>query len=247
MKVVGLTHRGRERARNEDCFLVRSAHPCYLLAVADGMGGHAAGDRASSLAIASLERLWAESVPQANGESRILLLRQMFNEANILLLQEAAADQDKQGMGTTLTAGLLYETHIVIGHVGDSRAYLVEEGFISLLTEDHSLVRQMVNAGTLSLEEAREHPQRHVLTRALGTAPDLEVDILEYDLAEGSTLLFCTDGLTSLVEDDEIAACIKMYSDTRQAAAELINLANARGGYDNITVVLATGIGRQTD
>jgi PPM family protein phosphatase len=247
LQVVGQSDPGRERSRNEDSYLVRAGSGLSLLAVADGMGGHVAGDVASTLAVSVLERCWdgflrENSVPfnQLSG-----IVKNMMIEANQSILTHSTDDAEKQGMGTTLTMGVLSGLNLVLGHVGDSRAYLIEEGGIKLLTEDHSLVEQLIQQGSLSPEEVQGHPQRHILTRALGTTANVEIDLVERELIEGSALLFCTDGLTNLVQDDEILNIILTEQDDPDlAVTSLIDLANKRGGYDNITVVLATGIGR---
>ncbi len=248
MQVVGLTHTGRERSRNEDSYLALSKSGVALLAVADGMGGHQAGNVASYRAIEVLGRFWAEldsteALPQ-DGLAEIV--QNLVMEANRLILDESNVDTSKQGMGTTLTTALLSGDKLFIGHVGDSRAYLIEGGRITLLTEDHSLLEQMLQHGSISPEEAEGHPQRHILTRALGTNAQVEVDLLELKLEKETTLLLCSDGLTSLVKDEEILGLVKKSKgDLNKMASTLIQLANERGGYDNITVVIATDVGRQ--
>lgn len=247
MQVVGLSHPGRERSRNEDSFLVRSGSACSLFAVADGMGGHVAGDVASTLAVSVLERCWDGLLRENPMPYNQLagIIKKMMTEANQSIFTQSAADAAKQGMGTTLTVGMLSGLNLVLGHVGDSRAYLIEEGGIKLLTEDHSLLEQLIQQGSVFPEEVQGHPQRHILTRALGTTAGVEIDLVETELKEGSVLLLSTDGLTTLVQDDEILDIIlTRQNDLALTAASLINLANERGGYDNITVVLATGIGR---
>lgn len=248
MQLVGLTHQGRERSRNEDSYLARTAGGISLCAVADGMGGHVAGDVASALAVSVLERFWTGldgSSPLARHQLSGIMQKLML-DANRLIFDKSAGNPEMQGMGTTLTVGLLSERDLVIGHVGDSRAYLIDGERIVLLTEDHSLIEQMIQQGSLSPAEARDHPQRHILTRALGIHHDVEVDVVETVAEEGSTLLLCTDGLTSLVGDEEILAKIlEKQAEPEKAAQALVELANARGGYDNITVVLAAGIGRR--
>ncbi len=247
MQVVGLSNPGRERSRNEDSYLVRSEGTFSLLAVADGMGGHVAGDVASALAVATLERCWDDmNREELSRQQMTAVVRNMINEANQSILAKSAGDAGMQGMGTTLTVALLHGRNLALGHVGDSRAYLIEGNEIKLLTEDHSLVEQLIQQGSVTPEEAQMHPQRHILTRALGTS-SAEIDLMELTVPENSSLLLCTDGLTTLVQDDEILDIIlTSQSDPRSAAAALINLANERGGFDNITVVLATGIGRHT-
>ena len=250
MQGVGISNCGRERLRNEDSYLVRLAGGRAILAVADGMGGHVAGDVASSLAIEVVERFWEKTVSSLPAAAECpgdvaAIVTTLIQEANRLVYERAAADPALQGMGTTLTVGFVEKGHLTIGHVGDSRAYLREGDVIRLLTADHSLPEQLIQNGLISPEEAQGHPQRHVLTRALGTGPEVEADLVQRELPDGATLLFCTDGLTTLVRDEELLAVLQEEQDPHAAAARLIELANGRGGHDNITVVLATDIGKQ--
>ncbi len=245
MQVTGLTNRGLERPRNEDSCFARDDTDLALLVVADGMGGHQAGNVASSLAVSMAENLWEKldrNVILSTGGARQLISRYIV-EANELIITEASSSLDKKGMGTTITAGLLCGNCLTIGHVGDSRAYLIKDNRIELLTRDHSLLEELIESGQVDPEEAKSHPQRHVLTRALGISRDLEIDVIEQDISENSILLFCTDGLTSLVHDEEILALSRETSEPQKLAESLIELANERGGYDNITVVIAAGIG----
>ena len=247
MQLAGLTNRGRERVRNEDNFFLKADSGFALLAVADGMGGHRAGNVASGLAVSTAEQLWDDldrTVPLMPEKARAIMST-LILEANKLIFDEADHSSARQGMGTTLTSGLLYDNHLTISHIGDSRAYLVHDGKIKLLTRDHSLLEQLIESGQVKPEDANNHPQRHVLTRALGTSLDPEIDITELDLEEGSILLFCTDGLTNLVNDNEILSLSLEMSDPHSLVESLIDLANSRGGYDNITVVIAIGIGGQ--
>lgn len=245
MQLQGITDRGQERQRNEDNFFAASTSETALLVVADGMGGHQAGDVASSLAVQAAERYWAGLEAGAlalPGKAR-LVLEQFMREANDLIYREAAKSSKQRGMGTTLTAALLCGPRLTIGHIGDSRAYLVREGRITLLTRDHSLVEELVDSGQVSPEEARSHPQRHILTRALGTDPQPLIDFMEWDLPPGSLILLCTDGLTGLLNDEEILAACAVHKDARRLVEALVALANERGGIDNITVVVAGEIG----
>jgi len=247
LQVAGLSDRGLERTRNEDSCLVKSDTDTALLVVADGMGGHRAGDVASDLAISTAERFWnnLDDCDSMSAEKTRELIRGLILEANQLVLQEAENSKALRGMGTTLTAGLLCGRRLTIGHIGDSRAYLITGGQIQLLTRDHSLVEELIEAGQVSPEDAHTHPQRHVLTRALGISPDLKVDVEELEVEAESILLFCTDGLTGLVSDEEILQKCLEASDPHMLAEALIKLANSRGGHDNITVVAAYVIGGQ--
>ncbi|MFO7951697.1 MAG: Stp1/IreP family PP2C-type Ser/Thr phosphatase [Bacillota bacterium] len=247
MQVAGLTNRGLERSRNEDSYFVKTEIGLVFLVVADGMGGHQAGNVASSLVVSTAEKLWEKLDPGvllSTGGARQLLSR-FITEANEIIFSEAGNNLSKRGMGTTITAGLLCDNHLTIGHVGDSRAYLIKDDQIELLTRDHSLLEELIQSGQVAPEEAQSHPQRHVLTRALGISRDLDIDFTEQEIDDNSILLFCTDGLTSLVHDKEILELSREKPESHKLAEALINLANDRGGYDNITVVVATGIGGQ--
>jgi protein phosphatase len=248
LQVIGLTHPGRERSRNEDSFLIKQSPRLHLLAVADGLGGHQAGDVASNLAVEILEQHWGEMEQELTGAPKSQLaefVQNLMYKANHALLEQSSADSTKQGMGTTLTMGLVADGHLTIGHVGDSRAYLVNGEQIRLLTEDHSLLGEMIQAGDISPDEAQGHPQRHILTRALGSSPEIKIDLIQQELEEGFGLIFCTDGLTSLVREEEILSLYLKHDDLNRLAKALIDLANKRGGFDNITVVLARDSRRQ--
>jgi len=245
--VAGLTNKGLERPRNEDNCFVEADSGSALLAVADGMGGHRAGNVASSIAVTAAEHFWSD-FDRANfptAEKAREMIKNLIVKANEEVLNEAVNSSECKGMGTTFTAGLLCGNRLTIGHIGDSRAYLINKGQIKLLTRDHSLVEQLVESGQISPEDAENHPQKHVLTRALGISPDLQLDISEEKIENGSTLIFCTDGLTNMVRDEEILREYSNQPDPEKLAEALIKLANSRGGLDNITVVVATNIGGQ--
>lgn len=245
LQVAGLTNKGMERVRNEDSFYTGVESGLALLVVADGMGGHRAGNVASAIAVELAEQIWHKldknkeiAVNQARS-----LVGELISEANRLVFAESERSPAKRGMGTTLTTALICENRLTIGHVGDSRAYRIRDGKISLLTKDHSLIEQLIESGQVKPEEAENHPQRHILTRALGVAPDLEVDITELEMEPGSTLLLCTDGLTNMIREKEILDLSERYPEPQDLAEALINLANDRGGFDNITVAIASDIG----
>ena len=222
---------GNKRRRNEDSFVV--APP--LFAVADGMGGAQAGEVASKLAAAALEDADAGS---ADGEERVVALIQ---EANRRVYERSNADPAASGMGTTITVALVEGTTVTFGHVGDSRAYLVRDGVMEQLTDDHSLVNELMKSGKLSPEEAETHPQRSVITRALGTDPDVDVDAFVVEAKENDLFLICSDGLTTMVGDEDILELLERHhDDLDRAAKSLVAAANRAGGEDNITVVAFT-------
>jgi protein phosphatase len=223
---TGLSHPGRRRRRNEDAWV---CHP-PLFAVADGMGGARGGEIASRVAATAL----GESV-DGSGEARVVALIQ---EANRQVYERAREDSDASGMGTTITVALFENGLVSIGHVGDSRAYLIRDHNVDQLTEDHSLVAELVRTGRLSPEEAETHPQRSVITRALGTDPDVDVDSFSVQAQPGDLFLICSDGLTAMIGDEEILDVVEPRRDDLDAAAkELVAAANRSGGDDNITVV----------
>ena len=219
---------GRRRRRNEDNYVV--APP--LFAVADGMGGAQAGEVASQLAASALE---AGDSDGLGGTKRIDALIQ---EANRRIYDRASTDPTASGMGTTLTVALVEGMTVAIGHVGDSRAYLVRDEQMEQLTEDHSLVNELLKTGKLSEEEAQVHPQRSVITRAVGTDPDVDVDGFTIEAEEGDVFLICSDGLSDMVEDEEILELLHSNRDDLDKAVKaLVAAANKGGGEDNITAI----------
>jgi protein phosphatase len=219
---------GRRRRRNEDNYVV--APP--LFAVADGMGGAQAGEVASRLAASALE---GEDSDGLQGLERIDALIQ---EANRRIYDRASTDPAASGMGTTMTVALVEEMTVAIGHVGDSRAYLVRGEQMEQLTDDHSLVNELLKSGRLSEEEAHVHPQRSVITRAVGTDPDVDVDGFTIEAEEGDVFLLCSDGLTDMVSDEEILELVHSHRDDLDKAVKaLVTAANRGGGEDNITAV----------
>ncbi|HXY79962.1 MAG TPA: Stp1/IreP family PP2C-type Ser/Thr phosphatase [Gaiellaceae bacterium] len=226
---AGATDTGRTRRRNEDYYVV--APP--LFCVADGMGGAQAGEVASRLAAAAVE-----DVVDHDGRSGPGRVTALIQEANRRVYERASADPTVSGMGTTMTVALVEQDGVTIGHVGDSRAYLVRDGTLTQLTDDHSLVNELVKSGRLSREEAEQHPQRSVITRALGTDPDVDVDAFTVDAQPGDLFLLCSDGLTSMVDNEEILSLLERNrADLKSATRSLLNAANRGGGEDNITVV----------
>lgn len=229
-RASALTDTGRRRPQNEDTFVCEPP----LFAVADGVGGAQAGEIASRLAAAALE----ERPPEALGEETLAELLQAANER---IYRHALEDPTAAGMGTVVTALLVDETAgtISVGHVGDSRAYRSRAGQLEQLTPDHSLVGELVRAGKLSTEEAEQHPHRSVITRAVGTEPTVEVDTFTIAADPGDLFLICSDGLTDIVRDTEIAQLLAASgNDPDEAAGALVDAANRAGGIDNITVVL---------
>jgi serine/threonine protein phosphatase PrpC len=227
-QATAVSDAGRTRRRNEDAYVVDPP----LFAVADGMGGAQAGEVASQLAAAVLRESTGKD---GDPEGRIVALIQ---EANRQIYERARSDAQASGMGTTVTAAMLADEQVAIGHVGDSRAYRVRGGELEQLTEDHSLVADLMRSGRLTPEEAETHPQRSVITRALGTDPDVDVDTSAVDAEPGDIFLLCSDGLTTMVGDEEILRALAEREALEDAARALVRAANRRGGEDNITIVL---------
>jgi protein phosphatase len=223
------TDTGRRRRRNEDAFVCEPP----LFAVADGMGGAQAGEVASRLAAESLreQELGGLSSPEQTVE--------LIREANRRVYAYSSENASARGMGTTMTVALVEGSVVTIGHVGDSRAYLLRDDQLTQLTQDHSLVAELVRSGRLSAKEAESHPRRSVITRALGTDSEVEVDVLSLRAQDRDIFLLCSDGLTSMVSDEEIARLLlSARGDLDDAGKKLIAAANQAGGEDNITVVL---------
>jgi len=234
LRSAARTDVGLRRSANEDRYTVASHLGLYL--VADGMGGHTAGQVASELAAQSARR--ALETLEGAETSLTEKLRFSVAAANREVFSTAQGKSELAGMGTTLVALLAGGERIALAHVGDSRAYLVRGGRIRQLTDDHSLVAELVRRREITAHAAKGHPHRHVLTRALGVRRSVEADFAELTPASGDIFVLCSDGLTGHVQDEEIAATVTRESDPDTACADLIDLANSRGGEDNTTVLV---------
>jgi len=230
IEVGSATDIGRVRERNEDSILVDP--PLYV--VADGMGGHRGGQVASQVALETMEELGTEGRDS---------LAEHVRRANRAVWDRSVEDEQLAGMGTTLTAARVEGGSALIAHVGDSRAYLLRNGTLRQLTTDHTLVARMVKSGEISEAEADVHPHKNVLTRALGTDEQVEVDEDSIALVDGDRLLLCSDGLTGMVTEDQIQAILENSEQPQQAADRLVKAANRAGGIDNISVVVLDAIG----
>ena len=221
---------GLQRQGNEDNYFVRAP----LFVVADGMGGAQAGEVASEMAVQSFEHGIPDGQSPADG------LRHLIEEANRQIHERSRNDQQRAGMGTTVTAAYVGEDAVTVAHVGDSRCYLIRDGEVQRLTKDHSLVGELVDRGKLTEEQAESHPQRSVITRALGPEPNVQVDVEEFSAHDGDLFMVCSDGLTSMVREPKLKPLLLQEDDRPLEALgrELIAAANAAGGRDNITVVL---------
>lgn len=240
VKMGAKTDLGRVRENNEDKFdfyepedLAVLATKGTFYAVADGMGGHSAGQIACELALKTVIREYYAS-PTADIEAS---LRQAISDANALVYDTGQMIAERQNMGTTLTAAIVREDRLTLAQVGDSRAYLVRDGSATQLTEDHSWVAEQVRQGVMTVQEAQGSPFRNIITRSIGTASTVESDITSHALQPGDRLVLCSDGLTAHLEPEEIAAVVQEHSPS-VAALRLVDAANERGGRDNITVLV---------
>jgi PPM family protein phosphatase len=225
---AGRTDVGRQRSANEDSLVVRPP----LFAVADGMGGAKAGEVASAVAVDAVEGA------QESSEPTEAQLANIVREANRRIYDLAVADESRRGMGTTLTLAKLHGDEVSLAHVGDSRAYRLRGGELEQLTRDHSLVAELERSGQITPEAAENHPQRSIITRALGPEPDVEVDTYTLAGRDEDVFLICSDGLTSMISDDEVASILRSAGSLDEAADGLVRAANQSGGKDNITVIL---------
>lgn len=236
LKTFSKTDIGRKRRINQDnvysCEVPLGNLP-NLFIVCDGMGGHKAGDFASAYAVKAIEReimLCEETEP-------VRIIREAIECANAEIFEKAASDEQLRGMGTTAVVATIVDGTLIVANVGDSRLYIINDA-IEQITKDHSLVEEMVRIGELDRSEAREHPDKNIITRALGVTDSVEVDFFEVELKKGDIILMCSDGLTNMVEDEDIRMVVKAQRDVVQIVEELIKIANHNGGSDNIGVVV---------
>ena len=237
MKTFSMTDIGRKREINQDYVFATDetiGNLPNLLVVADGLGGHRAGDFASRFTVEVL----AEEVQNSKETHPEQILGNAIQTANERLMEEAAKDSRLEGMGTTLVAATILDHVLYFANVGDSRLYLINKE-IRQLSKDHSMVEEMVRLGGLTEEEAKHHPDKNIITRAMGVKDKVEPDFFEYRLKGGDTILMCSDGLTNMVDDDEIFQIVKSARDIVEAVETLIQRANENGGSDNIGIVLA--------
>lgn len=231
MKVASRTHPGKVRPSNQDALLIQ-AGKYGLYGVADGMGGHNAGDVASKMAVLLLGRVLEGASPSEE------LLRAGIEEVNLMIYEEQKTDVKLSGMGTTITVLWEAEEKIYLGHVGDSRAYLIRNGEIAQISQDHSVVGELLRDGLITKEEAKRHPYRNVITRALGAADTVQVDVTALDKQRGDKYLICSDGLSEYVQPETMFSLL-LRTPHEEAADQLMALALEGGGRDNISLVIA--------
>lgn len=237
MKTFSKVDIGRKREVNQDYVFVADkplGNIPNLLVVADGMGGHKAGDFASRYAVESLK----DALKKGTEDGPETMIKKAIQFANQKLVEASRQDARLEGMGTTLVAATVIEQTLYFANVGDSRLYLLNNG-IKQLSRDHSFVQEMVRLGGINAEDAKHHPDKNIITRAVGVGEKLEIDFFEYRLQKGDMILMCTDGLSNMVEDEEILRIVKSSRDIVEAVERLIERANENGGQDNIGVILA--------
>lgn len=236
LKSYSITDIGRKRKLNQDT-VYSCDHPLgnlqNLYIVADGMGGHKAGDYASAYTVKAIER----EVELCEAKAPISILREAITTANSEIYAKASTEPDFAGMGTTTVAATVEDGTMYVANVGDSRLYHIDDK-ITQITRDHSLVAEMVRKGSISEQAARMHPDKNIITRAIGASAGVDIDFFEVELNHGDVVLMCTDGLTNMVEDDEIARIIHDTDDIEVMAENLVKMANHNGGKDNIGVVI---------
>lgn len=237
MKTYSITDIGKRRTSNQD-FIYASDQAVgglsNLLVVADGMGGHNAGDFASRYTVETM----VDYIENAKEKRPIPLLSAAIHQANDFVIEKAKSDKALEGMGTTVVAATIRDGYLYVANVGDSRLYLIDQE-IGQITRDHSLVEEMIRAGELQRKDARSHPDRNIITRAVGVRTPVKIDFFDVKLEKGDKILLCSDGLTNMVEDEDILRIVKKSSSLEEAAKHLVNEANKNGGKDNISVVLA--------
>lgn len=236
MKTFSITDIGQRREMNQD-YVYTSEKPVgnlpNLFIVADGMGGHNAGDYASKYTVETI----VDVASKSKLTEPIAILDEAIQTANRMLIDRANENPQMKGMGTTVVALTILDSHLVIANVGDSRLYVVNQE-IQQITRDHSLVEEMVRLGELDKEIAREHPDKNIITRAIGAVAEVDIDFFEVDVEQGDCILMCSDGLTNMIEDEDIRAIIMSQRDVAEQAEKLVDTANRNGGRDNITVIV---------
>ena len=234
MKVVSATNVGNYRKNNEDSYYVNESKNLYVLA--DGMGGHLAGERASKMATEIIGQDFAGDRQIKSIDDAIEILSSSIRDANKKIFDSSQENEDYRGMGTTLSSGIILEDVLIYSNIGDSRIYRINEG-MEQITQDDSFVNYLIEIGEITEEEAKNHPKKNVLTKAMGTTSDIEVIVNTLDIKDKDVFLFCSDGLTNMVSDEEIFKIVKENS-PEEARDMLLNLALKNGGMDNIPFIL---------
>ena len=237
MKTFSMTDVGRRREMNQDYMFTSETAVGKLpnlFIVADGMGGHKAGEYASKFTVDTM----IDIIKKTEKDEPVAVIKQAVTEANRLLIKEAKADESKTGMGTTVVAATLLDRTLYAANVGDSRLYVLNQDTITQITRDHSLIEEMIRLGEMDKADAKDHPDKNIITRAVGVAPELAIDFFEIEINNGDIILLCTDGLTNMIDDEDIRRIVLSQRDIVEGTEKLIETANENGGRDNITVVL---------
>ena len=246
LKTFSITDIGKRRKLNQDYVYTSEmpvGHLANLFLVADGMGGHNAGDYASRYTIETI----VDEISKSNDESPVFVLEKAITRANSLIRQKSEEETELNGMGTTVVAATIEGNKLCVANVGDSRLYIINNREIRQITRDHSLVEEMVRMGGLKREMARNHPDMNIITRAIGALDDVDVDFFEVRLNKGDTILMCSDGLSNMIEDEEIRMIMQGQRDIVEKAESLVKAANNNGGKDNIAVVLVEPFADEED
>ncbi len=237
LKTFSITDIGKKRKLNQDYVFTSEipvGHLPNLFLVADGMGGHNAGDYASRYTIETI----VEDIGSSSNDSPVIVLEKAIQSANRLIRQKSFEDEDLSGMGTTVVAATIDDDRLCVANVGDSRLYVINNREIKQITRDHSLVEEMVRMGGLQREQARSHPDKNIITRAIGAQDEVEIDFFQMTLSKDDIILMCSDGLTNMIDDEEIRMILQGQRDIVEKAETLVNAANNNGGKDNIAVIL---------
>lgn len=239
MQTQFLTDRGQVRDHNEDSGGVYYNVSGQILAIiADGMGGHQAGDVASEMAVSTLKSEWKDLTELSSPEQTEDWLSDVLQNINTSIYEQAKQHEEYAGMGTTVVVAISGEDFMTIGHIGDSRCYLYNENGFNQVTEDHSLVNELVRTGQITEEDAKFHPRKNIVLKALGTEPHVLADIQSISFEQGDRLLLCSDGLTDKLSNGELSDFVQSSDDIKETAQKMIDLANERGGEDNISLIL---------
>lgn len=237
LKTFSITDIGKKRKLNQDYVFtceIPVGHLQNLFVVADGMGGHNAGDYASKYTIETI----VDEIGKSDEESPVFVLEKAIQSANTHIRQKSFEDEELNGMGTTVVAATIHDGVMCVANVGDSRLYVINNKDIKQITRDHSLVEEMVRMGGIKREQARSHPDKNIITRAIGAQDDVEIDFFQVSLKQDDLILMCSDGLTNMIEDEEIRMILQGQRDIVEKAEALVKAANNNGGKDNIAVIL---------
>lgn len=231
---------GKVRDINQDAYFYLEDERLPIFIIADGMGGHKAGEVASNTAISTIISYYEKNKESIINKEKFIpeFINESIALANEKLIEESENDEELKGMGTTITMCIVLEQEIYIGHVGDSRAYLLRDNELIQITQDHSLVGELLRTGSITKEEAINHPKKNIILRALGTNADLKVDIFTRDLKKDDKIILCTDGLTNMVSEERIKDTVINKEDQSSVCTELVNISNELGGIDNTTIML---------